>query len=61
MTDRVSIMSSQSRRQHQQNNMLNEIINEPRLCLATERKRDWSKKGVIALFEENFNLSTFKL
>lgn len=58
-SDRVSIMSSTSRRP--QGNLLNEIINEPKLCLPSERKHDWSKKGVINLFDEVANLETLKL
>lgn len=41
--------------------MLNEIINEPKLCLPTERRHDWSKKGVIALFDEVNNLESLKI
>ena len=41
--------------------MLNEVIVEPKLLLVTEKKYDWSKKGIINLFAENVSLPTFRV
>ena len=48
-------------RRRTQNNALNEVVVEPKLLLVTEKKYDWSKKGMINLFAENVCLPSYKL